>query len=54
MFPSFEETILFGAGPSFRYFTPIGPLRLDLGFPLNPRHGVDAPYQVYFSIGQAF
>ena len=54
VFPSFEETVLFGAGPSFRYFTPIGPLRLDLGFPLNPRHGVDAPYQVYFSIGQAF
>lgn len=54
VFPSFDETILFGAGPSFRYFTPIGPLRLDLGFPLNPRHGVDAPYQVYFSIGQAF
>lgn len=54
VFPSFDETILFGAGPSFRYFTPIGPLRLDLGFPLNPRHGVDAPYQVYFSIGQSF
>ena len=54
VFPSFEETVLFGAGPSLRYFTPIGPLRLDLGFPLNPRHGVDAPYQVYFSIGQSF
>jgi translocation and assembly module TamA len=54
VFPSFDETVLFGAGPSFRYFTPIGPLRFDLGFPLNPRNGVDAPYQVYFSIGQAF
>jgi translocation and assembly module TamA len=54
VFPSFEERVLFGAGPSLRYFTPIGPLRVDVGFPLNPRKGVDAPYQIYFSIGQAF
>ena len=54
VFPSFEDRVLFGAGPSFRYFTPVGPLRLDIGFPLNPRGGVDDPYQVYFSIGQAF
>ena len=25
LFPSSTETVLFGAGPSFRYFTPIGP-----------------------------
>ena len=54
VFPSFEERLLFGAGPSFRYFTPIGPLRFDVGFPLNRRRRVDAPYQLYFSIGQAF
>jgi translocation and assembly module TamA len=53
-FPSFQERVLFGAGPSLRYFTPIGPIRFDLGFPLNPRHGVDSPYQIYLSIGQAF
>ena len=45
VFPSFEDRVLFGAGPSFRYFTPVGPLRLDIGFPLNPRGGVDDPYQ---------
>ena len=54
VFPSLQERVLFGAGPSLRYFTPIGPIRFDLGFPLNPRHGVDSPYQIYLSIGQAF
>ena len=38
-FPSFEERVLFGAGPSFRYFTPVGPIRFDIGFPLNPAQG---------------
>ena len=54
VFPSFEERVLFGAGPSFRYFTPVGPIRFDVGFPLNPRKGVDSSYQLYFSIGQSF
>ena len=54
VFPSFEERVLFGAGPSFRYFTPVGPIRFDIGFPLNPRKGVDSAYQLYFSIGQSF
>ncbi len=54
VFPSFQERVLFGAGPSFRYFTPVGPIRFDIGFPLNPRKGVDSAYQLYFSIGQSF
>ena len=53
-FPSLQERVLFGAGPSLRYFTPVGPIRFDIGFPLNPRKGVDSAYQLYFSIGQAF
>ncbi|MFO1036083.1 MAG: autotransporter assembly complex family protein [Geminicoccaceae bacterium] len=48
------EPLRWGAGPGFRYFTPIGPVRLDVGFPLNPRDGVDDPFQVYISLGQAF
>lgn len=52
--PSGGERVLFGAGPGIRYFTPIGPVRVDLGFPLNPRAGVDDPFQLYFSLGQAF
>jgi len=43
-----------GAGFGLRYFTPLGPLRLDLAVPLNPPDHVDAPFQIYLSIGQAF
>jgi translocation and assembly module TamA len=53
-FPGGDERVLLGAGPGFRYFTPIGPVRVDLGFPLNPRSGVDDAFQLYISIGQAF
>ena len=41
------------AGAGVRYFSPIGPLRLDVGVPLNPRDADDT-FQVYISIGQAF
>jgi translocation and assembly module TamA len=51
--PDFSETLRVGAGPGLRYFSPIGPLRLDVGFPLNPRKSDDT-WQLYISIGQAF
>ena len=53
--------LFYDVGPGIRYNTPIGPLRLDLGFQLNhidglivngeqePRH-----FRIHFSIGQAF
>jgi translocation and assembly module TamA len=52
--PDFSEDILWGAGLGFRYYTPIGPLRLDVAVPLQRRHGIDDWFQVYVSIGQAF
>ncbi|MBF0185861.1 MAG: BamA/TamA family outer membrane protein [Magnetococcales bacterium] len=52
--PSIDETLLLGAGGGLRYKTPIGPLRLDIGVPLQRRVGIDDPYQLYVSIGQAF
>ena len=52
--PDFNESLLWGAGVGFRYFTPIGPLRLDLGLPLQRRDGIDDPFQIYVSLGQAF
>lgn len=55
MFPEFNNKILQSVGLGFRYFTPVGPIRLDLAFPLNPRRGVDTSrYQAYLSIGQTF
>ncbi|MGC8494714.1 MAG: BamA/TamA family outer membrane protein, partial [Syntrophobacteraceae bacterium] len=43
------------AGVGLRYLTLVGPLRFDVGYELNPPEHVSfAPYQFYFSIGQAF
>ncbi len=52
-FPDFKETLALSAGLGLRYYTPIGPIRLDVAAPLNPRKG-DKPVAVYISIGQAF
>jgi translocation and assembly module TamA len=51
--PDLDPGLRIGAGPGLRYFSPIGPLRLDVGFPLNPRPSDDA-FQLYVSLGQAF
>ena len=45
---------LWAAGLGLRYFTAVGPLRLDFGFPLNGRDGIDDAFQFYISLGQAF
>ena len=45
--------LMFGAGFGFRYHTIVGPLRVDLGFPLEPPPG-EPSWRVHFSIGQAF
>lgn len=41
-------------GIGLRYYTFFGPLRLDIGFPLDRRHGVDPAFRIYASIGQTF
>lgn len=43
-----------GAGSGLRYYTPIGPIRMDVAIPLDRRDGVDDPFQIYVSLGQAF
>jgi translocation and assembly module TamA len=52
--PDFGQGLLWGTGFGVRYFTPVGPFRLDIGFPLDRRPGVDDSFQVYLSLGQAF
>ena len=51
--PDFNETLRVGAGPGLRYFSPIGPVRLDIGLPVNKRDSDDT-FQLYVSLGQAF
>jgi translocation and assembly module TamA len=43
----------FGAGIGARYYSSFGPIRIDVGTPINPRRG-DPKIAVYVSLGQAF
>jgi translocation and assembly module TamA len=51
--PDLRGGLLYDAGIGLRYYTPIGPVRLDIATPLR-RRSVDSVVQVYISIGQAF
>lgn len=55
------DGLRYAVGPGFRYRTPIGPIRIDLGYQLNPIDGllVDGEpqkrqWRAHFSVGQAF
>ncbi|MGF1611019.1 MAG: autotransporter assembly complex family protein, partial [Kiloniellales bacterium] len=52
-FVDFEERFLWAAGLGLRYYTAVGPLRLDVAFPINGRDKDDL-FQFYISLGQAF
>ena len=45
--------LLWAAGIGARYYTSLGPFRVDFAFPINGRKS-DDPFQFYVSIGQAF
>ncbi len=47
------QDMLWGAGLGFRYYSAVGPLRLDLALPLQRREG-DSAWQLYISFGQSF
>ncbi len=47
------DDLRFGAGLGVRYHTNFGPIRVDVGTPLNRRSG-DPRIAVYVSLGQAF
>jgi translocation and assembly module TamA len=50
--PDFKDW-RFAAGVGVRYYSSFGPIRVDLGFPLNRQRG-DGPFAVTVSLGQAF
>ncbi|MGH7916182.1 MAG: autotransporter assembly complex protein TamA, partial [Candidatus Binataceae bacterium] len=47
------DSLVFGYGPALSYDSPVGPIRIDLGFPTKTPRG-DPSWQVYFSIGQFY
>ena len=47
------DRLAVGFGLGLRYYTPIGPVRVDVATPLTQREGID-PVQLYIGIGQAF
>ncbi len=51
--PNFNDTFFIGYGGGLRYFTPIGPIRVDVAFPLDQRPS-DRSYQIFIALGQAF
>lgn len=52
-YPDFNENIRVSAGLGLRYYTGIGPIRLDVAVPLTKERG-QRGYGVYLGIGQAF
>lgn len=47
------DNIRYGAGVGLRYYSTFGPIRIDVGTPLNRQPG-DSRIAVYVSLGQAF
>ncbi len=49
----FAGTLRVGLGAGVRYYTPIGPVRLDFAVPANRPPGGDR-FEIYLGLGQAF
>lgn len=47
-------SLSWGTGVGLRYYSGVGPLRIDVGFPLNRDEDHHEAFQVYISLGQAF
>lgn len=58
--PNFKsKDRLWGSGIGFRYYSALAPIRVDIAFPHKVRRNIngkriDAPFQIYLSVGQAF
>lgn len=51
--PDFSRPLKIGVGAGLRYFTPIGPLRIDAAVPLDPEKD-DPDFALYVGLSQAF
>ena len=49
----FAGQLALGTGAGFRYYTPIGPLRIDFALPVH-RTPNDDRFEIYIGLGQAF
>ena len=52
-YPDFSQPLRYSAGLGLRYYTAVGPIRVDVALPLNRRPG-DNRWALYVGIGQAF
>lgn len=52
-YPDFSQALKVGVGAGLRYFTPVGPLRVDVAVPLDPDTD-DPDFAVYVGLSQAF
>jgi translocation and assembly module TamA len=50
---SLPDDTRIGTGAGMRYYTPIGPIRVDVAVPVGRRAGEDS-FEVYIGLGQAF
>jgi outer membrane protein assembly complex protein YaeT len=55
------KDLRYDVGPGLRYVTPLGPIRVDLGYQVNPIDGLiidgveqTRRWRIHFSLGQAF
>jgi len=53
-YPDFDDSIRVSAGLGLRYYTGIGPIRLDVAMPVRREPGDDRSVAIYVGIGQAF
>ncbi|MBD3178396.1 MAG: BamA/TamA family outer membrane protein, partial [Candidatus Latescibacteria bacterium] len=44
----------YSTGIGLRYYTPVGPVRFDVGFPINKSPRQEDDYWIHISLGQIF
>lgn len=52
-YPDFDEGIRMAVGAGIRYYTGLGPIRLDVALPVSGKQGSDG-YGLYIGLGQSF